>query len=250
MTPMRTSNPALTSNAFTAVRRDPAAPPMTLEGTVNKAAFLLFLVVAPAAWVWSQVRTAFDPAAAGPWVLGGTVGGLIVAVVTIVKKEWSPVTAPVYAALEGLALGGLSALLETQYPGIVTQGVALTFGTLAALLVAYRSGLIRATEKFKLGVVAATGAIALYYLVGLGLSLFGVAMPFLQGSGTASLVVSGVIVVVAALNLVLDFDFIERGVAAGAPKYMEWYGAFGLMVTLVWLYIEILRLLAKARSRR
>jgi uncharacterized YccA/Bax inhibitor family protein len=250
MTPMRTSNPALSTNAFLDVRRDPAAPPMTLEGTVNKAAFLLFLVVVPAAWVWTQVRTAFDPAGAGPWVLGGTVGGLVAAVITIVKKEWSPVTAPVYAALEGLALGGLSALLESKYPGIVTQAVALTFGTLAALLVAYRSGLIRATEKFKLGVVAATGAIALYYLVGLGLSLFGIAMPFLQGSGTASLVVSGVIVVVAALNLVLDFDFIESGVAAGAPKYMEWYGAFGLMVTLVWLYIEILRLLAKARSRR
>lgn len=250
MTPMRTSNPALTTRAFTDVRRDPAAPPMTLEGTVNKAAFLLFLVVVPAAWVWTLVRTAFDPAVAGPWVLGGTVGGLVAAVITIVKKEWSPVTAPVYAALEGLALGGLSALLETKYPGIVTQAVALTFGTLAALLVAYRSGLIRATEKFKLGVVAATGAIALYYLVGLGLSLFGIAMPFLQGSGTASLVVSGVIVVVAALNLVLDFDFIESGVAAGAPKYMEWYGAFGLMVTLVWLYIEILRLLAKVRSRR
>jgi uncharacterized YccA/Bax inhibitor family protein len=250
MTPMRTSNPALSTKAFLDVRRDPAAPPMTLEGTVNKAAFLLFLVVVPAAWVWTQVRTAFDPAGAGPWVLGGTVGGLVAAVITIVKKEWSPVTAPVYAALEGLALGGLSALLESKYPGIVTQAVALTFGTLAALLVAYRSGLIRATEKFKLGVVAATGAIALYYLVGLGLSLFGIAMPFLQGSGTASLVVSGVIVVVAALNLVLDFDFIESGVAAGAPKYMEWYGAFGLMVTLVWLYIEILRLLAKARSRR
>ncbi|HEX9283055.1 MAG TPA: Bax inhibitor-1/YccA family protein [Gemmatimonadales bacterium] len=247
---MRTSNPALNAKTFADLRRDPAAPPMTLEGTVNKAAFLLFLVIVPAAWVWSRVRTGFDPAVAGPFILLGAIGGFIVAIVTIFKKQWSPVTAPVYAALEGLAIGGLSALLETKYPGVVMQAVGLTFATLAAMLLAYRSGLIKATEKFKLGVVAATGAIALYYLIGLGLSLFGVAMPFLQGNSTASLVVSGVIVVVAALNLILDFDFVESGVTAGAPKYMEWYGAFGLMVTLIWLYLEILRLLAKSRSRR
>jgi len=247
---MRTSNPALNARTFADLRRDPTAPPMTLEGTVNKAALLLFLVVVPAAWVWSQVRTALDPAVAGPWILLGVVGGFIAAIATIFKKEWAPVTAPVYAALEGLAIGGLSALLETKYPGIVMQSVGLTFATLAAMLVAYRTGLIKATEKFKLGVFAATGAIALYYVVGWVLSLFHVAMPFLQGNSTASLVVSGVIVVVAALNLILDFDFIETGVAAGAPKYMEWYGAFGLMVTLIWLYLEILRLLAKSRSRR
>jgi uncharacterized YccA/Bax inhibitor family protein len=180
----------------------------------------------------------------------GAIGGLVVAFVTVFKKEWSPLTAPLYAALEGLALGGLSALLETKYPGIAIQSVGLTFATLAAMLLAYRSGLIKPTEKFRLGVVAATGAIALYYLVSLGLQLFGVAMPFLQGNSTASIVVSVVIVVVAALNLILDFDFIETGVRAGAPKYLEWYGAFGLMVTLIWLYLEILRLLAKSRSRR
>jgi uncharacterized YccA/Bax inhibitor family protein len=246
----RTSNPALRTNAFTDVRRDPSAPPMTLEGTVNKTAFLLFLVVVPATWVWSQVRTAFDPSVATPWIWLGAIGGLIVAIATVIKKEWSPVTAPVYAALEGLVLGGLSAVFEAKYPGIVVQAVGLTFATLAAMLIAYRSGLIKATEKFKLGVVAATGAIALYYLIGLGLSFFRVAMPGLSGNGTASLVVSGVIVVVAALNLILDFDFIAGGVEAGAPKYMEWYGAFGLMVTLVWLYLEILRLLGNARSRR
>jgi uncharacterized YccA/Bax inhibitor family protein len=247
---IRTSNPALNARTFADLRRDPTAPPMTLEGTVNKAALLLFLVVVPAAWVWSQVRTAFDPSVVGPWILLGGIGGFIAAIVTVFKKEWSPVTAPVYAALEGLVLGGLSALLETKYPGIVMQSVGLTFATLAAMLIAYRTGLIKATEKFKLGVVAATGAIALYYVVGLVLSFFHVAMPFLQGNSTASIVVSGVIVVVAALNLILDFDFIETGVAAGAPKYMEWYGAFGLMVTLIWLYLEILRLLAKSRSRR
>lgn len=247
---MRTSNPALNANTFADVRHDPSAPPMTLEGTVNRAAFLLFLVVVPAAWVWSQVRAAVDSSVAGPWIMLGVIGGLITAIVTVFKKKWSPVTAPIYAALEGLALGGLSALLETKYPGIAMQSVGLTFATLAAMLLAYRSGLIKATEKFRLGVVAATGAIALYYLIGLVLSFFHVGMPFLQGNSTASLVVSGVIVVVAALNLILDFDFIETGVAGGAPKYMEWYGAFGLMVTLIWLYLEILRLLAKARSRR
>ncbi len=217
---IRTSNPALNARTFADLRRDPTAPPMTLEGTVNKAALLLFLVVVPAAWVWSQVRAALDPSVAAPWIMLGAVGGLVMAIATVLKKEWSPFTAPVYAA------------------------------TLAAMLVAYRTGLIKATEKFKLGVFAATGAIGLYYLVGWVLSWFHVAMPFLQGNSTASLVVSGIIVVVAALNLILDFDFIETGVAGGAPKYMEWYGAFGLMVTLIWLYLEILRLLAKSRSRR
>src|SRR6266705_19909 len=228
---IRTSNPVLNAKAFAGVQRDPTAPAMTLEGTVNKAAFLLFLVVVPAAWVWSQVRPAFYPSVAGPWIALGVIGGFIAAIVTIFKKEWSPVTAPVYAALEGLALGGLSALLETKYPGIAMQSVGLTFATLAAMLLAYRLGLIKPTEKFVL-------------------SLFGIAMPFLRGNSTASIVVSGIIVVVAALNLILDFDFIESGAAAGAPKYMEWYGAFGLMVTLIWLYLEILRLLAKSRSRR
>jgi uncharacterized YccA/Bax inhibitor family protein len=247
---IRTSNPALNARTFADLRRDPTAPPMTLDGTVNKAALLLFLVVVPAAWVWSQVRAALDPSVAAPWIMLGAVGGLVMAIATVLKKDWSPFTAPVYAALEGLALGGLSALLEVKYPGIVMQSVGLTFATLAAMLVAYRTGLIKATEKFKLGVIAATGAIVLYYAVGWVLSWFHVAMPFLQGNSTASLVVSGIIVVVAALNLILDFDFIETGVAGGAPKYMEWYGAFGLMVTLIWLYLEILRLLAKSRSRR
>src|SRR5260370_37312771 len=220
MAVMRTSRPALSANAFVGAQRDPPAPPMTLEGTVNKAAFLVFLVVVPAAWVWSQVRGALDPAVAGPWIALGAIGGLVVAVVTIFKKAWAPVTAPIYAALEGLALGGLSAVLELKYPGIATQAVGLTFATLAAMLVAYRSGLIQATERFKLGVVAATGGIALFYLVGFVLSFFGVAMPFLQGSSTASLVVSGVIVIVAALNLILHFDFIATCVTAVCPHIL------------------------------
>src|SRR5213594_753094 len=145
---MRTSNPALNAKAFADVKRDPTAPAMTVEGTVNKTAFLLFLVVVPAAWVWAQVRTALAPSVAGPWILIGAIGGFAVALVTIFKKEWSPVTAPIYAVLEGLALGGLSAVLETKYPGFVMRSVGLTFATLAAMLVAYRTGLIKPTERF------------------------------------------------------------------------------------------------------
>jgi uncharacterized YccA/Bax inhibitor family protein len=155
----------------------------------------------------------------------------------------------VYAALEGLALGGISALFEARYPGISVQAVMLTFGVFAALLFAYTSRLIRPSENFKLGVVAATGGIALVYLVSIGLSFFGITIPFLHDSGPIGILVSVVIVVIAALNLVLDFDFIETGVARGAPRYMEWYAAFGLLVTLVWLYLEMLRLLSKLRRR-
>jgi uncharacterized YccA/Bax inhibitor family protein len=160
------------------------------------------------------------------------------------------VTAPIYAALEGLALGGISALFESHYPGIVSQAVFLTFGTLAALLIAYRSGWIKATENFKLGVAAATGGIFFVYLISFVLSFFGVSIPLIHGSGIFGILFSLFVVVIAALNLVLDFDFIEQGAEQGAPKYMEWYAAFGLMVTLIWLYLEILRLLAKLQQRR
>jgi uncharacterized YccA/Bax inhibitor family protein len=176
--------------------------------------------------------------------------GLVLALFTIFKKEWSAFTAPAYAVAEGLSLGAVSALFEVRYPGIVLQAVGLTFGTLAALLVAYKTGVIKATENFKLGVVAATGAIALFYLFGFVLRLFGITMPLIHSSGTFGILFSLGVVVVAALNLVLDFDFIEEGAARGAPKYMEWYAAFGLMVTLVWLYLEVLRLLSKLQDRR
>jgi uncharacterized YccA/Bax inhibitor family protein len=184
-----------------------------------------------------------------PWMMGGLIGGFVTAMVTIFKKEWAPVTAPIYAALEGLALGGLSAVFEMQYHGIVLQAVALTFGTMICMLIAYRSGLIKVTDKFRLGVVAATGAIALVYLATLVLSFFHVAVPFIYGGGTVGIVISLVIVTVAALNLVLDFDFVEQAAGAGAPKYVEWYAAFGLMVTLIWLYLELLRLLGNLRRR-
>src|SRR5437879_525915 len=244
---MRTSNPALNAKTFADLRREPTAPAMTVEGTVNRTAFLLLLVVVPAAWVWAQVRAALQPSVAGPWIMVGAIGGLVVALVTIFKKEWAPVTAPIYAALEGLAIGGLSAVLESQYHGIVLQAVGLTFGVMLCMLVAYRTGLIKVTDRFRTVVVAATGAIALMYLVTLVLAFFGVMVPFIHETGTAAIVVSLVIIAVAALNLALDFDFIEQAVGVGAPKYVEWYAAFGLMVTMIWLYLEILRLLSKLR---
>ena len=253
---MRSGNPALNDKTFLdigsgrVVEGDNA---MTLGGTVNKTAILLMLVVFTAAYTWNLVGIGADATSSSPmlWplMIGGLIGGLVFAIATVFKKEWSPVTAPLYALCEGLFLGGISAIFDAMYPGIVMQAVGLTFGTLAALLMAYRSGLIKATENFKLGVTAATGAIALLYIVNLGMRLFGFnGMPFIHESGAMGIAFSLFVVTIAALNLVLDFDFIESGVDAGAPKHMEWYGAFGLVVTLVWLYIEFLRLLSKLRD--
>ena len=249
---MRSGNPALNDSTFldlgsgAVIQRDASA--MTLNGTVNKTAFLLVLTLVGAMYTWSRYF-AGDGAALMPFVWGGLIGGLVLALVTVFKKAWSPVTAPLYAVVEGLALGAISAMFEQRFPGIVMQAVGLTFGTLGALLLAYRSGLIKATENFKLGVVAATGGIFLLYLVNFVMSFFGTSIPFIHESGALGIAFSAFVVVIAALNLVLDFDFIESGVEQGAPKYMEWYAAFGLLVTLVWLYLEILRLLSKLQSR-
>jgi uncharacterized YccA/Bax inhibitor family protein len=220
---------------------------MTLQGTVNKTGVLLLAVVLGAAWTW-QLMDAKSPAVMA-WMIGGLIGGLIFSIATCIKKNWAPVTSVPYALCEGLFLGGLSAYFEKFYPGIVPQAVGLTFGTLFCLLFAYKTGFIKATENFKLGVVAATGGIALLYMASWILGFFGWSIPFIHSAGWLGIGFSAFVVVIAALNLVLDFDFIENGVKHGAPKYMEWYGAFGLLVTLVWLYIEILRLLSKLRSR-
>ena len=245
---MRTANPTLKEATFTSLERGGEGA-MTIQGTVNKALVLLGLVLLGASWTWKQFFLYEDAAQIMPWVLGGTIGGLVFALITSFKKTWAPLTGPIYAFLQGLALGGISSILELQYPGIVIQAVTLTLGILLALLAAYRSGMIRASENFKLGVAAATGGIFLVYMSTWVLGFFGISMPFIHESGIVGIGFSLVVVVVAALNLVLDFDFIESGETMQAPKYMEWYAAFGLMVTLLWLYIEILRLLAKLRNR-
>jgi uncharacterized YccA/Bax inhibitor family protein len=254
---MKTSNPALNGKTFENLSDTrfggviDETSHMTLTGTVNKTGILLLCAFATAAWTWSQFLARHDPADISLQMLLGVIGGLIVALVTVFKKEWSPVTAPIYALLEGMVMGGLSAFMELRYPGIAVQAVGLTFGTLLVLLLAYRSGLIPVTQKLRMGIVAATGGVALFYMLSMLLSFFGLQFgsSLINGSGLLGIAFSLFVVAIAALNLVLDFDFIERGVEAGAPKYMEWYGAFGIMVTLVWLYIEMLRLLAKLRRR-
>lgn len=256
---LRSGNPALKESTFldlgsgAVVSRDAGA--MTLNGTVNKTGILLLLAVLTAAFAWNQSLTVgadglptIAPAVTG-YMLGGLIGGFILALVTIFKKTWAPVTAPLYALVEGFFLGSISAMYELRFDGIVFQAVLLTFGTLFALLMAYRSGLIKATENFKLGVVAATGGIALVYLATIVLGFFNINIPLIHESGLVGIGFSLFVVVIAALNLVLDFDFIENGVEQGAPKYMEWFGGFALMVTLVWLYLEFLRLLSKLNSR-
>jgi uncharacterized YccA/Bax inhibitor family protein len=246
---MRTSNPTLNDKVFKGLS-GALGETMTLEGTVNKTGILLVCTVATAAWTWHLAMNPDTLPMDYMLLLVGLIGGLIFALITTFRKTWSPVTAPIYALLEGLVLGSISALFEQRYPGIAIESVSLTFGTMFVLLLAYKSGLIKVTQKFRLGVIAATGAIFLFYMVEMGLGFFGIRFTSVNGSGLLGIGVSLVIVCVASLNLVLDFDFIESGVAAGAPKYMEWYGAFGLMVTLIWLYLEMLRLMAKLRGRR
>jgi len=246
---MRTANPALNAKTFTNLRATDNSAVMTIQGTVNKTLSLLLLTVLAASYVWGKT-VSWDPSAALPWMAVGAIGGFIVGLITAFNKAAVRFTAPLYAVLEGLFLGGISAIFEKSYPGIVFQAVALTFGTLFCLLIAYKSRLIKPTENFKLGIAAATGGIVVFYLITMLLSLFHVNIGFMYAGSPLGIGISLVVVVIAALNLVLDFDFIESGAAQGAPKYMEWYGAFGLLVTLVWLYLEILRLLAKLANRR
>lgn len=249
----RTSNPALNNNTFSNVFADSREGVMTVQGTVNKIFMMLVFVIGGAAFTWSKFFDAYSieegVAAVMPWMAVGGIGGFIAALITTFRKKSARFTAPVYAILEGIFLGALSSVIEAYYPGIVMQAVGLTFSVLLVLLLAYKSGRIKATEKFKTGVIAATGGIFIMYLVSFVLGLFGMNLGFIHGNGTMSILISVAIVVIAALNLILDFDFIETGAKQGAPKHMEWYAAFGLMVTLVWLYVEILRLLSKLASR-
>jgi len=240
---LRSGNPTLSESVFQqqgtlAQRRQDA---MTLDGTVNKIGILFLLLLVGASISWYQPSQLFI------WL--GALGGFIVAIVTVFKKEWSPVTAPLYSVLEGLFLGAISVMYANMYEGIVFNAVALTLGIFAAMLMIYRSGLIEVTQKFRMGIIAATGGIALVYLASIVLGFFGINVSLVTGSGMFGIGFSLIVVVVAALNLVLDFDLIERGVEANAPKYFEWYTAFGLIITLVWLYLELLRLLSKLQRR-
>lgn len=243
---MRTSNPALKPSVFEqTIPEMDRAETMTLEGTINRSMLLLVLALVPAYFTWGM--TFENPQQAMMFVWGGLIVGLIFKLITIFKANWAPVTAPIYAIAEGFFLGGISSFFNQQYPGIVIQAVGITFGILFSMLVVYRSGLIRVTEKFKAGVIAATGGIFLVYLASWILGFFGMGIPFIHESGWIGIGFSLFVIVIASLNFILDFDFIAEGTRRGAPKHMEWYGAFGLMVTLVWLYIEVLVLLSKLR---
>jgi len=245
----RSGNPALRNSTF---KNEGATVDqvMTLQGTVNKTGILLALVVIGATYTWNLFFQDENPAAVMPIAIGGAIGGLVFALITMFKKEWAGVTAPVYAVLEGLFLGGISAIFEAQFPGIVIQATGLTLGTLASLLLLYKLGIIKPTENFRLMVVSATMGIGVLYLISFVMNMFGSGgIGFIHSNGLFGIGFSLFVVAIAALNLVLDFDFIEQGSEQGAPKYMEWFGAFALMVTLIWLYLEMLRLLSKLRSR-
>jgi len=239
----RSGNPVLTSNAFntTAI----SSETMTINGTVNKTFLSLTLLMVTGYYTFmsGQIMSGF--------AIFSLIAAFIVAIITMYKKEWSPITVPIYAILEGIGLGWVSYSFNSLYDGIVLSAICITVSILLAMLMIYRSGLIKPTENFKLGVAAATGGIFLLYMINLVMSFFGSQMGIMniQNASLMSIGFSLFVIVIAALNLVVDFDFIEEGAEKGAPKYMEWFGALGLMVTLVWLYLEILRLLAKLRSR-
>lgn len=239
---LRSGNPVLTKNTFNSGLD--VSETMTINGTVNKTAISLFLLIGTGYFTFGVINPVI--------LIVCGIGGFITAIVTVFKKQWAPITVPIYAILEGGLLGGVSYMYNSMYNGIVTDAIFLTVGILLSLLFAYRSGLIKPTENFKLGIFAATGGIAIVYIINMVMGFFGSSMGVMQidNASPMSIGFSVVVVIIAALNLVLDFDFIEEGAESGAPKYMEWYGAFGLLVTLIWLYLEILRLLAKLNSRK
>lgn len=242
---MARSNPALKESVFRTAAAGVIAERMTISGTVLKAIVLIVLTVFSAAWVWSA--TATNPRIVGPAVLVGALGGFVVSLVAIFRPRTAPFTAPLYAVLEGLALGAISQIYQARYAGLPLQAVGLTCMVALGMLLAYQTGLIRATPTFRRVIISATLGIMLFYLLSFILSFFGVSMPLLHSAGPLGIGLSVVFTAVAALNLILDFDLVERGAQQGAPKYMEWYGGFALLITLVWLYLEILRLLGKMR---
>lgn len=241
---MRTSNPAFRNNIFDNTITIDEHETMTVQGTVNKIAILTLLFLLSAGYSWfSLLSRGFEGFQFGFLI------GMFAGFATIFKPSWSPISAPIYALAQGLAVGGISAILELSYPGIVIQAVCLTVGTLCSLLFLYKSEMIVLSDQFKTGILAATGGVALVYMMSMIMGFFGMPLSIIQGNGLFSILFSLFVVAVASFNLILDFDFICQGERVRAPKYMEWYGAFGIMVTLIWLYIEILRLLQKLRSR-
>lgn len=248
MSLFKSGNPTL-AKAFQSIGTDNAET-MTLRGTLNKFGFMLLMLLGSAFYSWREFADGRDVSSL---IMIGAIGGLITAIIIVFKKEWAPYLAPLYGLLEGLFLGAISATYNEAFaakaPNIVINAVGLTFGTAIAMYFLYSFKIIKATEKFKSVIVMATMGIAVFYLITLVMGLFGVDMNFFRDSSPLSIGISLVIVVVAALNLILDFDLIEQGTEAGAPKYMEWYAAFSLMVTIVWLYMEILRLLSKLNRK-
>lgn len=255
--PQKTGNPALRAKAF----QNPGVitgERMTLNGTIGKSLIMLVLLMITAAWCWSRAfasyvpatattPAAFDMAAVMPYVIGGVIGGLVFGLATAFKPTWAMITAPLYAISEGFAVGGISAIFNAQYPGIVIQAVALTLAVALGMLILYRTGIIKATPWLYKMVGAATFGVLIFYALTWLVGMFHVDTSMLFGHSGLSIGISLFIVAVAAFNLILDFDMISKQATAGAPRYMEWYGAFALMVTLVWLYLEILRLLGNTR---
>ena len=242
----KSSNPVLNSKAFTQTGVI-AGDRMTVAGTIGKSVIMLVLLTITAGWVWSRFYAEGTFAAVSPYMIGGIIGGLVFALAASFKPNWSPIAAPLYAICEGLAIGGISAVFELRYHGIVIQAVGLTLATAFGMLGLYSTGIIKVTDRLRRMIFAAMTGILIFYAVTWIVSLFGVDTSVVYGHSGLSIGISLVIVAVAAFSLVLDFDIIARQTAAGAPRFMEWYGAFALMVTLVWLYLEILRLLGNTR---
>ncbi|MBX2932787.1 MAG: Bax inhibitor-1/YccA family protein [Ferruginibacter sp.] len=250
----KSGNPTLAENRFKNTVLDQVVSPenvMTVKGTLQKFGFLFLMVMGTAFYAWKEY--AEGGSNVQTFIYVGAFGGLVVAIVMMFKKEWAPYLAPLYALLEGLFVGAISAYYKFAFadvaPGIVINAVGLTFGTAIAMYLLYSFKIIKATEKFKSIIITATAGIAIFYLIAIVLGFFGIQIPFLHEGSALGIGFSVFVVALAALNLILDFDMIERGVELGAPKYMEWYGAFGLLVTIVWLYLEILRLLSKMSKR-
>ncbi len=252
---MKTSNPAMAKMDQQAMSLGPVdefivddSQRMTVNGTINKTGILLAIVVVVAAWSWQNILN--NPSMGYGLAIAGMVGAMIASFVIAFKPKAAPIGAPIVAGFEGLFVGAISAVFEMRYPGLVVQAIGLTVAVMFAMLFSYRTGLIKVTETFKKTVIFATMGIFLFYLVSFILSFFGAAPSYFEMGNNSwfNIGLNLFIVGLAALNLVLDFDFIERASEQNTPKYMEWFGAFGLMVTLVWLYIELLRLLARFQN--